>query len=167
LPLPKTVGNAYSYRNTLRIDPETPSGKLMERINLAGIHVLLVEDDDDALGILGGYLHHLGALVTLARNGTEAFRCLKQARADVIVTDLSMPGMGGIEFLSRLHDDPGEATHPTPVIAITAFSETFGGPQLAEEAGFRACLVKPVSPIRLATKVRQVFDHMNLPESKS
>ena len=139
----------------------------MESINLAGIHVLLVEDDDAVLEILGGYLRHLGALVTLARNGTEALGCLRQAKADVIVTDLSMPGMGGIQFFSRLRDYRGEATHPTPVIAITAFSETFGGPQLAKEAGFRACLVKPVSPMRLATEVRQVFDHLHLPENKS
>jgi CheY-like chemotaxis protein len=139
----------------------------MESINLAGIHVLLVEDDDAVLEILGGYLRHLGALVTLARNGTGALSCLRQARADVIVTDLSMPGMGGIEFFSRLRDYRGEATHPTPVIAITAFSETFGGPQLAKDAGFRACLVKPVSPMRLATEVRQVFDYMDLPENRS
>jgi CheY-like chemotaxis protein len=139
----------------------------MESINLAGIHVLLVEDDDATLEILGGYLRHLGALVTLARDGTEAFGRLRQARADVIVTDLSMPGMGGIEFFSRLRDYRGEATHPTPVIAITAFSETFGGPQLAKDAGFRACLVKPVSPMRLATEVRQVFDHLHSPENKS
>ena len=139
----------------------------MNSLNLAGIHVLLVEDDDAAVRILGGYLRYLGALVTLARNGTQAFRCLTQVRADVIVTDLSMPGMGGIEFLSRLHDYPGEATHPTPVLAMTAFSDTFGGPQLAEAAGFRACLVKPVSPMRLATEVRRMFDYMKVPEDKA
>ena len=51
----------------------------MEEKNLAGIHVLLVDDDEDALDIFGAYLRHLGALVTVARNGAEALGLLTQA----------------------------------------------------------------------------------------
>ena len=130
---------------------------------LAGIHVLLVDDNEDALDIFGSYLRHLGALVTVARNGAEALGLLTQARADVIVTDLSMPGMDGIEFLTRFRDYRGEDHNPTPVIAVTAFPDTYG-PKLAEDTGFRAFLVKPVTPMRLATEVRRMFDCTKLPE---
>jgi CheY-like chemotaxis protein len=125
---------------------------------LAGIHVLLVDDNEDALEIFGSYLRYLGALVTIAHNGAEALGCLAQARADVIVTDLSMPGMDGIEFLTRFRDYRGEDTNPTPVIAVTAFPHTYG-PKTAEDAGFRAFLVKPVTPMRLAEEVRRMFEY--------
>jgi CheY-like chemotaxis protein len=140
--------------------------KPTEQHNLAGIHVLLVDDNEDALAIFGAYLRHLGALVTVAHTGAEALALLTQARADVIVTDLSMREMGGIEFLVRLRDYRGDDTHPPPVIAVTAFPDNYG-PKLAEDTGFRAFLVKPVTPIRLATEVRRMFDYMKMPEDKS
>jgi len=82
----------------------------MEESTLAGIHVLLVDDNEDALDIFGAYLRHLGALVTVARNGAAALAHLTQLRADVIVTDLSIPEMDGIEFLTRFRDYRGERT---------------------------------------------------------
>lgn len=78
-------------------------------VNLAGVHVLLVDDNEDALEIFGAYLRHLGAVVTVARNGAEALGLLEQARAHVIVTALTMPGMDGVEFVSRLRGHRGEA----------------------------------------------------------
>ncbi len=138
----------------------------IEENNLTGIHVLLVDDNEDALDIFGAYLRHLGALVTLARNGAEALGLLTQARADVIVTDLSMPGMDGIEFVVRLRDYRGEDTHPTPVIAVTAFPDNYR-PTVTEDVGFRAFLVKPVTPMRLATEVRRMFDYIKLPDDRS
>ena len=137
----------------------------MEQHNLAGIHVLLVDDNEDALDIFGVYLRRLGALVTVAHNGAEALAVLTETRADVIVTDLSMPEMGGIELVVRLREYHGEDTHPTPVIAVTGFPDHYG-PTVAEDTGFRAFLVKPVTPMRLATEVRRMFDYMNLPEDK-
>jgi CheY-like chemotaxis protein len=48
--------------------------------DLAGVHVLLV-DNEDALQIVGSYLRHVGAIVTMARKGAEAFGYLEQTRA--------------------------------------------------------------------------------------
>ena len=73
--------------------------------------------------------------------------------------------MSGIEFLTRLRDYRGEDTHPTPVIAVTAFPDTYG-PKLAEDTGFRAFLIKPVTPMRLATEVRRMFDYMKCPRTR-
>ena len=133
-------------------------------VDLTGIHLLLVDDNEDVLVSFGSYLTHVGAVVTVARSGPEALGFLTTGRADVIVTDLSMPGMDGIAFLRRLRRCRGEDTHPTPVIAFTAFPYTYG-PKVAEDAGFRAFLVKPVTAMRLATEVRQAFDHLQLPEN--
>ena len=135
-------------------------------VDLAGIHVLLVDDNEDVLVIFGSYITHVGAVVMVARNGPEAFEFLTTGRADVIVTDMSMPGMDGIAFLRRLRRYRGEDTNPTPVIAFTAFPYTYG-PKVAEDAGFSAFLVKPVTAMRLATEVRRMFDYMNLSENMS
>ena len=127
--------------------------------DLAGIHVLLVDDNPDALEIFGSYLRHVGAVVTLASNGAEALGFLEQARADVIVTDLSMPGMDGVEFATRLRGYRGQDTAPTPVIAVTAFPENYLRESM-QDLGFRAYLVKPVQPARLALEVRRIYDFL-------
>jgi CheY-like chemotaxis protein len=123
---------------------------------LAGVHVLLVDDNEDALEIFGSYLRHLGAVVTVARNGAEALGLLEQAQAHVIVTDLSMPGMDGVEFVSRLRGHRGVAASPTPVIAVTAFPEIYVRESM-HELGFRSYLVKPVNPERVAHEVLAVY----------
>ena len=125
--------------------------------DLTGVHVLLVDDTEDALEIFGSYLRHVGAVVTLARNGSEALACLALARTHVIVTDLAMPGMDGVEFVARLRGNRGQDQTPPPVIAVTAFPDQYSDARIAE-AGFRSYLVKPVQPARLALEVQRIFD---------
>ena len=84
---------------------------------------------------------------------------LEQARAHVIVTDLTMPGMDGVEFVSRLRGHRGEAESPTPVIAVTAFPENYARESM-HELGFRSYLVKPVNPERVAREVLAVYQYM-------
>jgi CheY-like chemotaxis protein len=132
----------------------------MSRIegDLAGVRVLLVDDSDDAPEIFGSYLRHVGAVVTLARNGAEALGFLEQVRAHVIVTDLSMPGMDGFEFVARFRGHRGEDSAPTPVTAVSAFPDFYGESHVSA-AGFRSYLVKPVDPARLAREIRRIFDY--------
>ncbi len=128
--------------------------------------MLLVDDNEATLLVFGAFLAHVGAMVTTARNGPEALDSLTKGRADVIVTDMSMPGMDGIAFLARLRHHRGEDTNPTPVIAFTGFPYTFR-PKVTEDGGFRAFLMKPVTPSRLAEEVRRIVDYMKVPEDKS
>jgi CheY-like chemotaxis protein len=117
--------------------------------------VLLV--DDDALEIFGLYLRYTGAAVTTARNGAEALARVEETRAHVIVTDLSMPVMDGVEFVRRLRGYRGQDTAPTPVIAVSAFPQEYS-PKRVADAGFRSYLVKPVDPERVALEVRRIFE---------
>lgn len=57
------------------------------RPNLAGLDILVVDDNEDARSILGTYVEHRGATVTLARNGREALAALNDIRAHAIVSD--------------------------------------------------------------------------------
>jgi CheY-like chemotaxis protein len=128
--------------------------------DLTGVHVMLVDDNEDPLNILGSYLRHLGALVT-ARNGAAALVMLQQGQAHVIVTDMSMPGRDGVEFVTRLRGHRSEADAPTPVIAVTAFPENYVR-EAMHELGFRSYFVKPANPERIAREVLAVHNYIRV-----
>src|SRR5437016_7377785 len=94
-----------------------------QRSHLDGIHVLVVDDNEDARKVLEAYLIYVGAKVTTARSGGEALAIVAQVQAHVIVSDVSMPGMTGIEFIREVRKLPGQAERPTPAIAFTAFAD--------------------------------------------
>lgn len=124
--------------------------------DLEGVHVLLVDDNEDALELFGSSLRRAGAVVTVARDGEQALGYLNLVRAHVIVT-LSMPGIDGMEFVSRLRGQRGQHQAPTPVIAVTAFTDQYNL-RHTKDAGFSSYLVKPVDPARVAREVRRIFD---------
>jgi len=112
---------------------------------LEGVHVLVVDDDPDARTILRAYLAHHGALVSVAADASEALAALHRVRVDVIVSDLSMPGVDGHELLLRTRKLPDQVQRPTPAIALTAF-DNHEYRHKAREVGFDAYLAKPLDP---------------------
>jgi CheY-like chemotaxis protein len=124
-------------------------------LRLTGIHVLVVDDNEDALYVLRSYLEYHGACVLTARSGADALATLIQVRAHVIVSDLSMPGMTGIDFIRLVRALPGEAESPTPAIAVTAFDDLANRRQ-AQLTGFEAYLTKPVNPMTVVEEVERL-----------
>jgi CheY-like chemotaxis protein len=123
--------------------------------DLTGIHVLLVDDNEDARTILGVYLRHLGATVTVARNGGDALAALNDVRAHVIVSDLSMPGMDGLELLTRIRSLSSEQASPTPAIAFTGYADR-ANQEAARAAGFVKFLPKPTDPLEIAVEIKRL-----------
>ncbi|HXE00289.1 MAG TPA: response regulator [Candidatus Acidoferrum sp.] len=80
------IGGSEFVGLTQRMTPIEPG-------QLQGIHVLLVEDNEDALYILESYFRHHGAMVTTAANGRDALAILRQITPHVIVSDITMPGI--------------------------------------------------------------------------
>ncbi len=80
--------------------------------------VLLVEDNEDNLTILADYLTFKGYAVEAARNGREAVECASADPPDVILMDIQMPEMNGLEAIRHLRTMT--ATAQTPIIAVTA-----------------------------------------------
>ena len=119
---------------------------------LKGVHVLLVEDDDDARSLLETVLRYCGALVTAVASAEEAMHTLRRVKPDVLLSDISMPVQDGywlIREVRALSPDRGGAM---PAIAITALGHPHDvGRTLA--AGFQAHLRKPVDPWELARTV--------------
>ena len=126
-----------------------------QRPHLDGIHVLVVDDNEDARKVLEAYLIYVGAKVTTARSGGEALAIVAQVQAHVIVSDVSMPGMTGIEFIREVRKLPGQAERPTPAIAFTAFAERQSR-QEALSSGFDVYLVKPVDPLDIAHEIARL-----------
>jgi CheY-like chemotaxis protein len=116
---------------------------------LAGVRVVLVEDHEDSRDVLEQMLRFSGALVTSVATARAALDTLPQA--DIVLTDLSMPGEDGIWLLDRVNAQP----RPIPVIVITGFAET-QDPRLAG-APFARKLLKPIDPWDLCQIVAEVL----------
>ncbi len=114
-----------------------------KRPPLEGVHVLVVDDDEDSRAILRAYLSHHGALVTVAGSATDALAALRRVKVHLVVSDLSMPGMDGHELLLHLRTLPDEGQQPTPAVALTAFDSS-SYRRRALDAGFDAYLTKPL-----------------------
>lgn len=101
--------------------------------------ILIVDDNDDALDMLGTFLRACGAYVLQAHSAAGALAYIDtQPRIDVMITDLSMPDMDGVELVRRLRKHPSRAS--TPAIALTGFYEFY-----MDTTGFDAFLRKPVN----------------------
>ena len=120
-------------------------------ISLAETVVLLVEDDEDCRAQTAEILRHSGAVVVEATNGIEGLRRARARPPDVVVLDLALPGLGGIEVLTRLKNDERRLA-AIPVVIATAQHDT----RLAarcRELGCAGYLVKPYTAGELLTTV--------------
>jgi CheY-like chemotaxis protein len=117
----------------------------------SGIRVLLVEDDDDNRELMGEVLEAAGFAVASAASGAEALERLGRGGIDVVVTDVGMPGMGGLE-LARAAKEIAAAV---PVVVVTGWAER---EDIARARGHEvdAVLVKPVDPDALTAMVTEV-----------
>ncbi len=116
--------------------------------------VLVVEDDPNALA---GYLEFLtsAGLVAVGRSdGAAAIEYARETVPDVVVTDISMPGLDGFALAAALHAD--ERTRTVPVIGITGRWNADMQTE-AVSAGLCAMLAKPCLPAHLLAEVRRVI----------
>jgi len=106
---------------------------------LAGLTLLVVDDNDDAVEVLSAFLRSCGADVLCARTAIGALTYLDASPSiDVVITDLAMPDMDGVELARRIRRHPSRKSL-LPVIAVTGFYEQYLGSQ-----DFDAFLKKPV-----------------------
>src|SRR5436305_14867334 len=80
--------------------------------------ILVVEDDRDIAHLVDMQLHHLGAEVTLSHDGNAALELATKMPFDLIILDLMLPGIDGLEICRRLRS----RTNYTPILMLTARS---------------------------------------------
>jgi CheY-like chemotaxis protein len=114
--------------------------------------ILVVEDDPDIMRILLHALKAGGYEVIPAYGGEDGIRKAKQQKFDLVLTDLSMPKVSGIELIQELKDNP--ETREIPVIAVTAHVwETLA--QSARQVGVDGYISKPFSTKQLLAEVQK------------
>src|SRR6266446_4081783 len=116
--------------------------------------VLIVEDERDIRDLLLFHLEREGFQVSSASSGEEALRQVRHATPDLVLLDLMLPAMGGLEVCRKLRQDP--ATVALPIVMLTAKGDEVDR-VLGLELGADDYIVKPFSPKELLARVRAVL----------
>jgi two-component system, cell cycle response regulator DivK len=113
--------------------------------------ILLVDDFDDALEMYTEYFRYKGYLVVTAADGALAVTAAQHHRPDIIVIDVHMPVVNGMDMVRGLRSDP--SFDHVPIVALT-WLVLDGERALALRAGFDDVLLKPCLPDELLAHVR-------------
>ena len=118
--------------------------------------ILVVDDYADNREMYSAYLRFQGLDVVEAANGTEALEHAFERRPDLVVMDLSLPGVDGWQATRLLKADA--RTKHIPVIAVTGHA-LGGAPERAAEAGCDGFLTKPCLPEDLLRVIQRMLEH--------
>jgi CheY-like chemotaxis protein len=121
---------------------------------LAGLTVLVVDDEPDARELVRRFLTDCRATVVTAGSAAEALAVLADLRPDVIVSDVGMPDADGYDLIRAVRNSSDPSGRRTPAVALTAFARSEDRTR-AMLAGFNAHLSKPIEPVELAADGRQ------------
>jgi len=113
--------------------------------------ILVVDDEPKIVQLVRDYLERAGFAVSTARDGNEALMRARQERPDLIVLDLGLPGLDGLEVTRRLRRDSG-----VPIIMLTARDDETDK-VVGLELGADDYVTKPFSPRELAARVGAVL----------
>ena len=116
--------------------------------------VLYVEDEPDVRFVIGSGLKFMGFEVTTAESAEEAQKKLRFNQPDVILLDMTLPGIDGYEFAKKLKRG---AYSDIPIIAITGASGV-GDEQKAYSAGCVTYVAKPCEPSDVKKKIEETLD---------
>ena len=120
---------------------------------MSGKSVLYVEDNELNRKIVRDLLRRTRYRLLEAPDGEAGVAMAREQRPDLILMDVQLPKMSGIDAIKALRNEP--ETAGTPIIAVTSFALT-GSEQKALEAGATAYMAKPYSPFDLLRMMRQL-----------
>ena len=123
------------------------------------LKILLVDDNHHMRVLLGEILMALGVRhIFEASDGAAALQMMRSTSIDIIMTDLSMQPLDGIDFTRLLRRSPDSPNQMVPVIMITGHS-TMTRVQEARNAGVNEFLAKPLTARGVVERISQVIDH--------
>ena len=121
-------------------------------VRLDGLHVLLVEDDDDSRKLLGTMLKRYGARVTSTKSAKEALSVFEGELPDVMISDIGMPDEDGYELIRKLRALPVEKGGRIPAIALTGYASKKDR-ERALSAGYHQHIAKPIEQADLIAAI--------------
>lgn len=123
-----------------------------------GQRVLVVDDDPTVSDVVRRYLEHAGLTVALAVDGPSALSSFEGERPDLVVLDLMLPGIDGLEVCRRLRARDGDV----PIVMLTALGEE-SDRVLGLQLGADDYVTKPFSPRELTLRVQSVLRRSTRP----
>jgi len=157
--LGQNLGATFTIRLPLNIvEPESSSDDrhTESATDLAGIHVLVVDDDADMRELAAFTLTQSGAQVTTAASATQALTLLNQSVPDLLLCDIGMPEMDGYSLIRQIRKWSSEQGGMIPAIALTAYAGEINQQQ-ALAAGFGMHISKPVEPEELVKAIARLL----------
>lgn len=114
-------------------------------------HVLVVEDNELNLKLFCDLLRAHGYQTTPVRDGREALDTARAVKPDLIITDIQLPHVSGVELIEAIRADPELGR--TPILAVTAYAG-LGDEERIREAGASAYVAKPIAVKRFVEEVK-------------
>ncbi|HET7057241.1 MAG TPA: ATP-binding protein, partial [Nitrospiraceae bacterium] len=134
------------------MDGSRPSASMESVPELKGISVLIVDDESETRELLVEVLSRCGAEVRASSSAHDALEALQTWKADVLISDIGMPGEDGYEFIRKVRKMDPDQNGCIPAVALTAYAR--GEDRIrALSAGFQMHVSKPVEPAELAAVV--------------
>jgi PAS domain S-box-containing protein len=170
--LASTPGQGSVFSFTAVFDP--PIGERRAALRKQGVHllselptlhILLAEDNQVNRVFLTRFLTNAGHTVETAENGLEVLKILPGEHFDLVLMDIQMPEMDGLEATRRIRSSDGEQFDPEiPIIALTAYAMK-GDKERFLEAGMNDYVTKPINFDILARSIAEIVPLENLPHN--
>jgi PAS domain S-box-containing protein len=139
-----------------RREVERRRGRTGDKVRLDGVHILLVEDDDDSRKLLGTMLKRYGAEVTSTKSAAEALDVFSQDVPDVLISDIGMPDEDGYELIRKLRSLPADKGGETPAIALTGYASRKDR-EHALSAGYHRHMAKPIEQSEMIAAIASLI----------
>ncbi|SLM27673.1 hypothetical protein MTBBW1_1060024 [Desulfamplus magnetovallimortis] len=154
----KTIGD-HSGNPQSHYDKKSLSNRKNEAFLRPDIKILLVEDNPTNQMVVMGILNHFGLSATTAFNGLEAITLMEKHLWDIVIMDVQMPKMDGLEATRLIRNPESNVqNHNLPIIALTAHAMK-GDREKCLEAGMDDYLTKPVNPKLLMAAITKWAGH--------
>ncbi len=141
----------------------TAGATIAAMADTANATVLVVDDEPTILDVVGRYMEHAGYETLRAADGPEALKLAAEQRPDLVVLDLMLPGIDGIEVMRQLFERPGPRI---AVILLTARGEE-SDRLVGLRQGADDYVVKPFSPAELVARVGAVLRRVSPPDEEA
>ena len=130
----------------------------MAKKTIEELKVLVIDDDRHMRTLIRNVAFALGVKdADDAKDGTAAFEVMEGFAPDLILCDLKMEPMGGLEFVRRLRSDPENPHRLVPVIMVTAYAD-LDAVAGARDTGVNEFMAKPLSAAALEKRIRHVLE---------
>ncbi|MBF0444171.1 MAG: response regulator [Magnetococcales bacterium] len=155
------VGSKFIFDVCLGISDKIITKQLLATADLHGKKVLAVDDNENAIKVITGYMTSFNFQVSQATNGKEAVNAVLKAEEvgepfELVIMDYMMPEMDGITAATKIRRDLG-LTNPPLVIIATAYGEESIIKRAVKDADINGFLVKPINPNALFEAVMEAF----------